>query len=107
MYVIRYYQSPKSTVVKLSYLYVSKLANHSQGQPKGSFSIDITLRYRGEPYSFPWIVPLTLDLYIIILSVNQGHIKYHFWVFGMAQPEIEPWSFAPSADTNNCVSVQK
>ena len=25
-----------------------------------------------------------------MLSVNQGGIKYHFWVFGMTRPGIEP-----------------
>ena len=27
---------------------------------------------------FPWIVPLTIDPYLIMLSVKQGSIKYHF-----------------------------
>ena len=25
-----------------------------------------------------------------MLSFKQGGIKYHFWVFGMSQPGIEP-----------------
>ena len=29
-------------------------------------------------YSFPLIAPLTLDPYLVILSVKQGSIKYHF-----------------------------
>ena len=33
---------------------------------------------RGGRYSFPWIVVLTFDLYLIILSVKQGGIEYHF-----------------------------
>ena len=32
-----------------------------------------------------------------MLSVKQGGIKYHFWVFGMTQPGIEPWSPRPLA----------
>ena len=33
---------------------------------------------RGECYSFLWIAALTLDLYLIMLSVKQEGIKYHF-----------------------------
>ena len=25
-----------------------------------------------------------------MLSVKQGDIKYHFWVFGMTRPVVEP-----------------
>ena len=25
-----------------------------------------------------------------MLSIKQGRTKYHFWVFGMARPGIEP-----------------
>ena len=25
-----------------------------------------------------------------MLSIKEGGIKYHFWVFGMIRPEIEP-----------------
>ena len=49
-----------------------------EANPKADFSIATTLRYRGEHYSFPWIAPFTLDMYLIKLS------GYHFfWVFGM------------------------
>ena len=41
---------------------------------------------------FPGLLHFTLDLYLIILSVKQGCIKYHFWVFGMTRPWIEPKS---------------
>ena len=34
-----------------------------------------------------------------MLSVNQGGIKYHFWVFGMTQPGIEPGTPGPLANT--------
>ena len=30
-----------------------------------------------------------------MLSVKQGGIKYHFWVFGMTRPGIEPLSPGP------------
>ena len=34
-----------------------------------------------------------------MLSVKQGSIKYHFWVFGMTRPGIEPRSTGPLANT--------
>ena len=33
-----------------------------------------------------------------MLSAKKN-IKYHFWVFGMTRPEIEPWSPGPLANT--------
>ena len=47
--------------------------------PKALFSIATTPGYRGGCYSFPWIAPLTLDLYFIMLSVKHRGIKYHFF----------------------------
>ena len=35
-------------------------------------------RCRRGHYSFPWIAPFTLDPYLLMLSVKQGSIKYHF-----------------------------
>ena len=40
------------------------------------FSI-ATTRCRGGRYSFLWIAPLTLDAFLIMLSVKQEGIKYH------------------------------
>ena len=34
-----------------------------------------------------------------MLSVKQGGIKYHFWVFDMTLTEIEPRSPGPLANT--------
>ena len=48
------------------------------GDPKAPFSIATTPRCRGRHYSFHWTTPLTLDPYLIILSVKQGGIEYHF-----------------------------
>ena len=45
---------------------------------KAPFLLTTTLRYRGGCYSIPWISLLTLDLYLIILSVKQGSREYHF-----------------------------
>ena len=38
----------------------------------------MTQRYRRGHYSFPWISPFSLNLYLIMRSVKQGVIKYHF-----------------------------
>ena len=48
---------------------------------------------------FPGLFYFTLDPYLILLSVKQGGIKYHFWVFGMTLPGIEPVSPGSLANT--------
>ena len=53
-----------------------KLATIVEGDPKAPFSIATTPSCRGGCYSFSWIVPLYP--YLIMLSVKQGSIKYHF-----------------------------
>ena len=45
-----------------------------EGDRKAPFSIATTPRCCGGRFSFPWIAPL----YLILLSVKQGSIKYHF-----------------------------
>ena len=55
-----------------------KLMTVVEGDPKSPFSIAFTPRGRGERYSFPWIDPLTLDTYLVMLSVKQRGINYHF-----------------------------
>ncbi len=55
-----------------------KLATIVEGDPKAPFSIATTPRCRGGRYSFPGLFNFTLDLYLIMLSVKQGGIKYHF-----------------------------
>ena len=52
-----------------------------EGDPNSPFLITTTQRCRGRHYSFPWIAPLTLDAYFIMLSIKQGGIKYHFLSF--------------------------
>ena len=42
-----------------------------EGKTKAPFSIATTLRCKGAFFSFPWIAPLTLDLYLRMLSVKQ------------------------------------
>ena len=70
-----------------------------EGDPKAPFSISTTPRYKGGRYSFLWITPLTLDLYLIIQSVEQGGIKYHFRVFGMIRPRIKSRSLELLSNT--------
>ena len=48
---------------------------------------------------FPGVLYFTLDPYLIMLSVKQGGIKYHFWVFGMTPPGSEAKSPWPLANT--------
>ena len=67
-----------------------KLAALVESDPKAPFSI-ATL--------FPGLLHFTLDPYFIKLSVKQGGIEYHFWVFGMTQPGIEPRSLGPLVNT--------
>ena len=50
---------------------------------RAPFSIATTLRYKGGYYSilFLGLLHFTLDPYLIMLSVKQGGIKYHFLSF--------------------------
>ena len=48
----------------------SKLATIVAGDLKVPVSIATPPRCRGGCYSFSWIAPLTLDLYLIMLSVK-------------------------------------
>ena len=62
------------------YLYISKvkLATIVESDPKAPLSIATSPRCKGGRYSFPWLLHFTLDPYLIMLSVKQGGIKYHF-----------------------------
>ena len=71
----------------------------AKSDPKTPFSITTTPRCKGGHYLFSWIVPLTPDPYLIMLSVKQGGIKYHFWVFDRTRPGIERQSNGPLANT--------
>ena len=55
-----------------------KLATIVEGNLKAPFSIATTPMCRGGRYSFPGLLYFTLDPYLIMLSVKQGGIKYHF-----------------------------
>ena len=49
-----------------------------EGNPKSPFLIATIPRCRGSDTSFPGFLHCTLDPYLIMLSVKQGSIKYHF-----------------------------
>ena len=55
-----------------------KLATVDEGNPKAPFSIATTSRWREGATSFPWLLHFALNTYLILLSVKQGGIKYHF-----------------------------
>ena len=61
--------------------YYLKLVTFVEGDPLTPFSIAVAPRRRGGWYSIYWIAHFTLDPYLIILSVKQGGIKYHFLSF--------------------------
>ena len=48
------------------------------GDQKAPFPIATTPRCRGEATPFPGLLYFTPDTYLILLSVKQGGIKYHF-----------------------------
>ena len=59
-------------------LRVNKLATVVEGNPKAPFSIFTIPRSSRGCYSFNGLLHFTLDPYLIMLSVKQGSIKYHF-----------------------------
>ncbi len=66
---------------------IIKLVTIVEGDPKAPFSIATTPRCSGGWYSFPWIA--LFDPYLIMLSVKQEGIKYHFktlWYDTIYQP---------------------
>ena len=52
------------------YIYI-KLATVVESDPKAPFSVATTQKSREGRYFFPWIVPLTLDQYLIMQRVKQ------------------------------------
>ena len=68
------------TDIKLLLLHSNKvkLATVVEGNHKAPFSITTTLRCKGGATPFPGLLHFTLDTYLILPSVKQGCIKYHF-----------------------------
>ena len=69
-----------------------------EGDPKTPFSIAINPKCKGRYYFFPGTTPLTLDPYLIILSVKQRHQVPFKRVFDMTHSRIEPRSLRPLAN---------
>ena len=47
-----------------------------------------------------WFIPFNTCFYhFIMLRVKQGTSRNPFWIFGMIQPGIEPWSPRPWKNT--------
>ena len=77
------------------------MATIVEGDPKASFSVASTPWHREGATPFLELLHFTLDMYLILLSVQQGGIKYHFKVFGMKQSGIELRSPGPLANTTS------
>ena len=58
------------------------LATVFKGDQKAPFLIPRCVREGATP--FPGLLHFTLDTYLILLSVKQGGIKYHFYFYGGA-----------------------
>ena len=60
--------------------YMNKLllVTVEEGDQMDPFSIATILRCREGATSFPGLLHFTLDTYVILLSVKQGGVKYHF-----------------------------
>ena len=86
-------------ITRYTYIYCYVLLTAVNDDPKAPFSVTTTPKCRGKCHTFPWITPLTLDLYLIMLSVKQGGIKYHFFIFNMTQPGIDLRSSGPLANS--------
>ena len=63
---------------QLTYMYIHHYNHVVEGDLKAHFSIATTPRCRGGRYFFPGLLHFTLDPYLIMQSVKQGGIKYHF-----------------------------
>ena len=58
----------------------SKVGDHSRGWPEGSLFDSLLHQGVAEGATpFPGLLHFTLDPYLIMLSVKQGGIKYHFF----------------------------
>ena len=75
-------------------LFINKLTTLVEGDLKAPISTATTPRCRGGLYSIPWIAPL----YSWFSPYNAASSTI-FWIFGMTQPGIEPWSPRPLANT--------
>ena len=70
---------------------LSKVGVRSRRRPKKFFSIPATTqRRRRDRNSFPRLLHFTLNMYLIMLSVKEGGIKYHF--FSLCSDSTWDWT---------------
>ena len=62
----------------LPYYSKSEVGDCSRGRSKGSFFNSYYTKVWGGATPLPGLLHFTLDMYLILLSVKQGDIKYHF-----------------------------
>ena len=72
------YSLESSTLRGLGSIYICVCVKSKVGDQKAPFSVATTPKCWGGRYSFSGLLPFTLDTYLILLSVKQGGIKYHF-----------------------------
>ena len=79
------------TVCSIWFIDRTLSGTNTQGQSRpGSNDNEGVLHIPQSSKAFHGLLHFTLDMYLIMLTVKQGGIKYHFfWVFGMTQPGIE------------------
>ena len=84
-----------------------KLATIVEGDLKAPFSIATTPRLVAEDTTpFTGLVHFTLDPYFIMLSIKEAASGIIFWIFGMTQSGIEPWSPRPLANTQDFCALR-
>ena len=75
----KYDFKPVKPHLKIGQVSKVKLATVVKGDPKASLLIATTSRCRAGRYSLPWIAPLYLDPYRIMLRVKQGSNQVPFF----------------------------
>ena len=76
-----------------------------KGDPKAPFSFATTTRCWKRRHSFLRIAPLTLDPYLIMLSVKQWGVNYHFFESLVWRLRIDPLSLGPLANTRTIMPI--
>ena len=77
------------TFVRFIYIRWSKVGACSRGRPESSLFNSYYTEVLWKALLFPGLFHYTRDTYLIMLSVNQGGINYHYRVFGMTRPRFE------------------
>ena len=73
------YRYKKTFTMFITHIYIYIVGDHSRGWPEGSLFDSLPHQGVGEGATpFPGSLHFTLDPYLIMLSVKQERIKYHF-----------------------------